>query len=115
MHRGTATSHRPGFDVRTEGSTIVVSASGSLDFYSAERLLRLLDRVLSRPACREVRVDLGDVAFLSFEGLAALLGAYEIGRGIGKTVRVTGATGQPADILELSGLRTLLSVDERQH
>jgi anti-anti-sigma factor len=89
----------------------VLAVSGSVDLYAADGLLdRLRTEIAALPA-GPIVVDLGDVTFLSFEGLGALVAACELAARRGSRVRVRGAHDQPLELLTVSGLAQAL-VDE---
>jgi anti-sigma B factor antagonist len=59
-------------DVQREPGRVRVVASGELDLSTSPDLEQELDAIIDRGGCRELVLDLSDVAFLDSTGLRAL-------------------------------------------
>jgi anti-sigma B factor antagonist len=95
-------------DVEIRASDLVV-LSGPLDFYAARALRdRQIPTVLDIDR-GELVIDVTGVAYLSFEGLAALADIRDRVERAGGSIRVVGLEGQPSDLVRLSGLEDVLT------
>ncbi|MFG2916118.1 STAS domain-containing protein [Kitasatospora sp. NPDC048298] len=85
----------------------VVPLSGDLDDFSAREVRHLLDALADTGTTRVV-VDLTAVDFLDSTGLNVLIGAARRVRGEQGTLRLAGAVPRVRDLVELSGVATVL-------
>jgi anti-anti-sigma factor len=82
---------------------------GPLDFYSATTVRGRIMPELLDVGRVELSIDVADVPYLSFEGLAVLVDLIEQAERRGGSLSVAGLTGQPARVVRLAGLHTVLS------
>lgn len=85
----------------------VVPLSGDLDDYAAQEVRRLFEALADAGTVRVV-VDLTAVGFLDSTGLNVLLGAARRLRGERGALRLAGAVPRVRDLVELSGVATVL-------
>jgi anti-anti-sigma factor len=84
-------------DVSIAGSTRVVRVTGELDLAARDQLVSV-STTGHHPA---IVIDLGGVAFLDCSGYGALVTSRNIIEGEGRSVTITGQTGQPARLFDL--------------
>jgi anti-anti-sigma factor len=94
--------------VEVRGADRVV-LHGAIDFYSAGVLRERGTALLLDAERLELVVDMTDVAYLTFEGLAALVQLRDEAERAGASVRIVGLGGQPAEIVGVSGLGVALT------
>jgi len=95
-------------DVRSPASR-TIPLSGSLDMYSADEFHRRVTVTIDEGSHEHLVIDLTELSYLSFEGLAVLVSVHEHARRSNRSIRIEGHHGQPADVIELSGLTVLLT------
>jgi anti-anti-sigma factor len=92
-------------------TTWCIYAAGELDMASAPRLGRHLATAAQRSDVDLVIVELTDIRFIDANGLGTLIQARQDLEGVGMALRLTGARGQVAELLYLSGLVDELGVE----
>jgi anti-anti-sigma factor len=91
--------------VEGDGDVVTFRLRGEVDLHAADLLL---DQVLAVPeGCVRVVLDLAGVTFLDSSGIAFLVRARRLHHGAGRELAVVGVQGQPAKVLELTGLDDL--------
>ncbi len=112
--RGTPTSPTsPELSVATierQGDDRVVTVRGEVDAYSAPQLHACLEEVTGSSQ-RRVVIDVRDVAFIDSSGVGVLVAAVKRLREDGRRLVVRGPTRQMTKLLEMTGLRELVTVD----
>jgi anti-anti-sigma factor len=94
---------------RQVGDWQEVAVSGRLDAYWADHLSRALDEVI-RGGARQVRLDLGEVEYLSSAGIRVLLKYYKQLKGSQGTFLVSDASAPVKMVLALAGFEELLGL-----
>ena len=92
--------------------SVVVEVRGEVDSYTEPLLRACLRSQITRPAVRELVVDLRQVTFLGAVGIAALLWARDSCRA--RSIRFTVRAGAQRHVLrplELTGLTDLVGAD----
>jgi anti-sigma B factor antagonist len=87
---------------------VVVVASGQVDLATAPRLAKALAAALGGGA-KDIVVDLAAVDFLDSSGVRTLVEAARDARREGATLRLRGAQGWVARVLEITGVEEYLS------
>ncbi|MEJ3747582.1 STAS domain-containing protein [Actinomycetes bacterium KLBMP 9797] len=97
------------FEARTSADPghAVVSLAGECDLSVRESLTSVLLDAVHR--AQVVTVDLAGVTFMDSSGLHALMTAHHAAQRTGRRLYVRGATGGVAALLDLTGLRTVLT------
>jgi anti-anti-sigma factor len=88
-----------------DGEVRTYHLRGELDVHSADVVLAELRSVPE--GLRRLVLDLTGVTFLDSSGIAFLVRARRLHQAEGRDLTVTGAQGQPAKVLELTGLDDL--------
>jgi len=96
-------------DTTSSGSRAQVAPHGDLDIATASRLSAALDALGDRYAA--VVVDLSDVHFMDSAGLTALFLASRAADRTGVELTVTGAQGEVATVMQMTGLDVVLRLD----
>ncbi|GIJ59225.1 STAS domain-containing protein [Virgisporangium aurantiacum] len=88
--------------------TVTTAVSGDIDLSNADELERHLAEQLAGDA-GTVDLDLTDVLFIDSAGINILVTARRRADEMGKTLRVTGASGLVRELLEMTGVWQYLS------
>jgi anti-anti-sigma factor len=92
------------------GDGIEVAVAGEMDLATSPPLGLALDQVLdTKPVT--VRVDLAEVSFLDSSGIRCLVDVAERAAAVGSHLVVRNPTPMVLRVLEICGVRELLSVD----
>ena len=97
----TLSSHR-------ELETVTTAVSGDIDLSNADDLERHLTDLIGGNVVA-VDLDLTDVLFIDSAGINILVTARRRADELGKTLRVTGASGLVRELLEMTGVWQYLS------
>jgi anti-sigma B factor antagonist len=95
--------------VGRDGTTRIVILSGEIDMSVHEAVLAVFLSQINEPETTIVRVDLTAVTFLDSSGLHALVTARQAAGQLGRRFTVTGAKGPVLQVLDLTGLSSLLA------
>jgi anti-sigma B factor antagonist len=96
-------------EVIESGETRVVQLGGELDLGGTRRLENELSALFSTHP-EAVIVDLARLEFIDSIGLRSLLKVAEDAKATGNSLQFLAPEGQPATVLEVTGLRDLLPV-----
>ena len=96
------------FEVRKDGGVRVVLLQGQLDLASSGQVREALAAV----GGETVVADLSGLEFLDSSGIAALLAARSDVLREGRSFQLRGASGIVRQVLELTGLASLLEPDD---
>ena len=107
----SATADLVSLDISGDDWAVRLTAVGEVDSSSAPQLRRELDAVLDR-AVGEIIVDLDGVTFLDSAGLCALASAHRRAVAQGVRLRVLASGRAVIRPLEITGLWTLLGVEQ---
>lgn len=88
----------------------VVTVRGEVDAYSAPQLRACLLKMLESGQ-ETVVVDVKDMAFIDSDGLGVLVASIKRLRPQGRSLAIRRPSRQTAKLLEITGLRKLVSVD----
>jgi anti-sigma B factor antagonist len=82
--------------------------AGEIDLAAKADLHAHVSAALADDTTSAVIVDLAAVTFLDSSGIGALVGCAHLAAGADKALRVVGARGQVADVLDLTGVMAVL-------
>ena len=89
----------------------VVVATGEIDIYTAPKLWEVLARVIER-GHREVVLDMAGVEFMDSQGISVIVRAVKMrSEDGGGPVTIRSARGQVRTVLEVTGLGTLVKIE----
>jgi anti-anti-sigma factor len=100
------------FDIRREGTDVIVRAAGEVDAYLAPALRRSLDEALETAGDARVLVDLGPVEFLDSTALGTVVGAYRRAGERGVRFAIVPPRGHARRIFALTGLDGVLPLTD---
>ena len=83
--------------------------SGDVDLVALPEIRERVTRYLSDSACAAIVLDLSGATFIDSSGLGELITSKQRATDAGRTLRVAGAQGRVAEIIELTGLTAHLS------
>jgi anti-sigma B factor antagonist len=92
---------------RQDADAVVVTASGEIDMYSAPKLRQTLLELIDA-GNRHVVLSMAGVTFMDSTGLSTLLVARKRARSSAGIFRVVGLTGEPAKVIQVTGLADML-------
>lgn len=93
-----------------DGGGALLRLAGELDMSSAPELNAAVDR-LAAAGERHLLVDLTELTFCDSTGIAAFVRGDNRAAADGGWLRVTGATGRVARVLQVTGLAEVLTYD----
>ncbi|MEU4482678.1 STAS domain-containing protein [Micromonospora sp. NPDC023966] len=91
-----------------DGGPACLRLAGELDLSTAPELTAAIDR-LAAEGHRELLLDLAGLTFCDSTGIAAFVRGDNLAAAAGGWLRVTGATGRVARVLQMTGLAEVLS------
>lgn len=103
------------FDITREGRTCTVRVSGEIDMSVSPDVFAVIAAELDRPGTDLVRVDLTAVSYLGSAALAVLVKAKNVAHDHGPDFTIIGANGLPLQVLEITGLLSVLTEMQRSH
>src|SRR3954449_239617 len=92
-----------------DGDIIRMSLAGEFDLAAVPTVHAHAAGLLERDAVAGVLVDLAGVTFLDSSGIGELVRCRDLAGRAGKRLRVVGAQGQVAAVLDLSGMAAHLT------
>ncbi|MEU0150825.1 STAS domain-containing protein [Micromonospora fulviviridis] len=92
---------------RLDGGRARLRLAGELDLSTAPELTAAIDR-LAGEGHRELLLDLTELTFCDSTGIAAFVRGDNLTAAAGGWLRVTGATGRVARVLQMTGLADVL-------
>lgn len=90
-----------------DGGAARLRLAGELDLGTAAELNAAIDRLVAEGQ-RELLVDLTELTFCDSTGIAAFVRGDNRAAAVGGWLRVTGATGRVARVLQVTGLADVL-------
>ncbi len=97
-------------NIQQDGSSVVISVEGDLDFTVREGFESEVRRILSRAT--DIVLDLGRVRFIDSSGVASLLSLCEDADAVGVKVRIRHVDQELVEILDLIGVTDVLPLEE---
>ncbi|MFE9959859.1 STAS domain-containing protein [Micromonospora sp. NPDC005299] len=91
-----------------EGGAACLRLAGELDLSTAPELNAAIDR-LAAEGHRELLLDLAELTFCDSTGIAAFVRGDNLAAAAGGWLRITGATGRVARVLQVTGLAEVLN------
>lgn len=96
--------------------TLVVTIKGDIDHHTAEIIKSRITKEYRLRQCRNIILDLKDVAFMDSSGIGMIIGRYKETEILGGELLATGVTESLGKIFQLSGLYKIIrccqSIDE---
>lgn len=89
----------------------LLSASGELDFASADGLLAAVQAAVSQPGASVLRLDLGGITFIDSVGIGALIKVREIASERGRELDMSGSSAAVQQVLRLTGLAEIFGLE----
>ncbi|MET7968980.1 STAS domain-containing protein [Micromonospora sp. NPDC005305] len=93
---------------RRDGGPACLRLAGELDLATAPELNAAIDR-LAAEGHRELLLDLAELTFCDSTGIAAFVRGDNLVTAAGGWLRITGATGRVARVLQVTGLAEVLN------
>ncbi|MBP2479450.1 anti-sigma B factor antagonist [Crossiella equi] len=88
----------------------VVTVSGELDLYTADRLAETVEAALAQPGNTGLRLDLGGLSYLDSGGLRVLVRTVRQASQLGRHVEVPRVHPDARRIIGMAGLTALLGL-----
>ena len=93
----------------------VVCLSGRVSVDSSPALREQLLELLKRPSPTALTIDMADLAYLDFSGIATLIEALRIARRRNTKLQLRGLHDGPRHLLEVAGLLPLFDTDDQKN
>lgn len=97
-----------------EDDTLTVALSGEIDHHVAERLRKDIDAEIAMCSTKNLALDFSKVEFMDSSGIGMVLGRYKKVHGAGGRVTIRNATRLVKQILDMSGVFTLMEYEETE-
>lgn len=95
-----------------EEDTLIVALSGEIDHHVAAKLRKDIDAEIAMCGTRDLILDFRDVGFMDSSGIGMVLGRYKRVHGAGGKVIIRNAGRLVKQILDMSGVFTLMDYEE---
>ena len=96
-------------ETKEEGSTLTYRLTGAFTFAENQRFRLLLKEAGTSPA-RHIKVDFSQVDFIDSAALGMLLLLRDMSQQKGKTIELSGASGQIRKMFDLSKFESLFKL-----
>lgn len=93
------------------GSTLVVKLDGEFDHHAASEVKDKIDREINLNKINNLILDFNKVSFMDSSGIGVIAGRYKIISALGGKIMIIRANEQVDRILEISGLKQILEVN----
>ena len=97
-----------------KGNTLVAGLSGEIDHHIAEKIRNDIDDEIRLYGTKNLILDFSKVTFMDSSGVGVVLGRYKKLKEIGGKVTVRNAGRLVKQILELSGVFSLMDYEETE-
>lgn len=95
-----------------EEDTLIAALSGEIDHHITEKLRKDIDGEITMCGTRDLVFDFRDVAFMDSSGIGMVLGRYKKVHGAGGRVTIRNANRLVKQILDMSGVFTLMEYED---
>ena len=95
-----------------EEDTLIAAMSGEIDHHVAEKLRKDIDAEIAMCGTRDLVFDFGKVDFMDSSGIGMVLGRYKKVHGNGGRVTIRNAGRLVKQILDMSGVFTLMEYED---
>lgn len=92
------------------GDTMIVRLNGELDQHYATRLRSEIDGEVSHRGIHKIVFDFSKVGFMDSSGIGVIMGRYRLMQSVGGTVCAFGASPRLDKLIEMSGIKRIISV-----
>lgn len=89
---------------------MVVRLNGELDQHYAEILRRDIDSRAAHRGIRKIVFDFSEVGFMDSSGIGVIMGRYRLMQSVGGSVTAFGVSERLDKLLEMSGIKRIISV-----
>ncbi|MFR7989476.1 MAG: anti-sigma F factor antagonist [Anaerovoracaceae bacterium] len=97
-----------------KGNTLIACLSGEIDHHIAEKIRNDIDDEIRLYGTKNLILDFSKVTFMDSSGVGVVLGRYKKLKEIGGKVTVRNAGRLVKQILELSGVFSLMDYEETE-
>ena len=97
-----------------KGDTLVVCLSGEIDHHVAEKIRNDIDDEIKLYETKNLIMDFSKVTFMDSSGVGVVLGRYKKVGERGGTVTIRNADRLVRQILDMSGIFSLMKYDETE-
>lgn len=98
--------------IEKEKDKITVYLKGELDHHAARMIREEVDEILRSSLPKLLVMDFSGVPFMDSSGIGLILGRYKLIRTMGGEVVIRGATEAVRRMIELSGLKSIIEIEE---
>jgi len=97
-----------------EDDTLIAALSGEIDHHVAEKYRKDIDEEMTLCGTKDLILDFGKVTFMDSSGIGMVLGRYKKVHSAGGRVTIRNASRLVKQILDMSGVFTLMEYEEVQ-
>lgn len=97
-----------------KGDTLVVCLSGEIDHHVAEKIRNDIDDEIKLYETKNLIMDFSKVTFMDSSGVGVVLGRYKKVGELGGTVTIRNADRLVKQILDMSGIFSLMKYEETE-
>lgn len=94
------------------GSTLIAELAGEIDHHCCDRIRNDIDNQIALYEARYLILDFSKVTFMDSSGIGMVLGRYKKMKALGGTVTIRGAGRLVKQILDMSGVFTLMDCED---
>ena len=92
------------------GDTVIIRPSGELDHHYSAKIREMADAIIGKGGIRKVIFDFSDINFMDSSGIGVVMGRYRLMEAVGGKVCVFGASKRIKDLINMSGLKRIITL-----
>lgn len=100
-----------GFEYDISAERLLITLCGEMDHHSAADLRRAVDALLCELRPERVVLDLSGIGFMDSSGLGFIMGRYSLLRELGGSMTIMDPSPATQRILELAGIKRIISIE----
>ncbi|MBR0276951.1 MAG: anti-sigma factor antagonist [Clostridia bacterium] len=93
-----------------DNDTMIVRLNGELDQHYALKLRSDIDRQVAHRGIHRIVFDFSRVGFMDSSGIGVIMGRYRLMQSVGGTVSAFGANPRLLKLIEMSGIKRIVSI-----
>lgn len=95
---------------KKKNRTLMIRIYGEIDHHTSADLRRQVESAFMEMGGRNIIFDFKNVIFMDSSGIGMIIGRYKQIRNLGGRICITNANEKIIEIIELSGLKTLVPI-----
>jgi anti-anti-sigma factor len=98
-----------------DDAELLLLLSGDFDAAGASAIRTEMEQIAVQPGPANVVLDIGDVTFIDSSGIGAIVFLFKRLRAQNRQLRISSATGQPAELLALLRVHKAIPIELAQN